>query len=270
MQYSPPGRFFDRITHMTKEQLKRHKIAAKKIETIKNKAFKLIKRNLGRISEYDVQEFILSEYKKEGMITLRSDAKYVIERHPPQIIAVNENAANPHYFPLKRKSKIIKKNNLILVDIWARLEGENSPFADITWMAYSGKNLPQEIKKIFSQVIKAKSVALSFIRNNLQHRQFPKTSGIDKVTRDYFKKLGLDKYFIHRTGHSLGLHICHGKYFRLGKQSNTRLKPDIPFTIEPGLYFKNKFGVRSEINCYVTEDYKLRITTKVQQKIIKI
>ena len=63
---------------MTKEQLKRHKIAAEKIETIKNKTFKLIKRRLGIISEYDVQEFILSEYKKEGMITLRSYAKYII------------------------------------------------------------------------------------------------------------------------------------------------------------------------------------------------
>jgi len=255
---------------MTKEQLKRHKIAAEKIEAIKNKTFKLIKRRLGKISEYDVQEFVLLEYKKEGMVTLLSENKYVIERHPPQIIAVNENAANPHYFPSKRKPKVIKKNDLILVDIWARLKGENSPFADITWMAYAGKNIPQEIQGTFNKVIKARSIALSFIKQNLQHRQFSKTSDIDKATRDYFKKLGLDKYFIHRTGHSLGLHICHGKYFRLGKQSNTRLKPDIPFTIEPGLYFKDKFGIRSEINCYVTKDYRLIVTTKIQKEIIKL
>jgi Xaa-Pro aminopeptidase len=45
---------------------------------------------------------------------------------------------------------------------------------------------------------------------------------------------------------------------------------NIPFTIEPGLYFKNRFGVRSEIDCYVTENYKLIITTKVQKRIIRI
>ena len=255
---------------MTKEELKRHRIAAEKLDRIKNKTFKLIKKSLSRISEYNVQEFILSEYKKEGMVTLASDKKYIPERHPPQIVAVNENAANPHYFPQKRKSKIIKKNDLILVDIWGRLKSENSPFADITWVAYSGKNPSKEIRAAFNRVIKARRVALRFIKKNLKNRKFPKTKDIDKVVRDYFKKFGLDKYFIHRTGHSLGLHICHGKYFRLGKKSKVRLKPNIPFTIEPGLYFKNKFGIRSEINCYVTDDYKLVITTRIQNKIIQI
>ncbi len=47
---------------MTKEELEKHKIATQKIEEIKNKVFKLIKRSLGKISEYDIQEFILSEY----------------------------------------------------------------------------------------------------------------------------------------------------------------------------------------------------------------
>ena len=255
---------------MTKEEIGRHKIAAEKLELIKNKAFDVIKRSLGRISEYDVQEFILSEYKKEGLVTLVSDKKYIIERHPSQIIATNENAANPHYFPPERKSKIIKKNDLILIDIWARLKGENSPFADITWMAYSGKNLSKEIRTTFDRVIRARSIAIEFIKKSLKNKKFPKAKDIDKTTRDYFKKFGLDKYFIHRTGHSLGLHICHGKYFRLGSKSKAKIRPDIPFTIEPGLYFKNKFGIRSEIDCYITKDCKLIITTKIQKEIIKL
>src|SRR3989344_5378764 len=115
---------------MTQQEIKKHKVAAKGVGAIKDRAFSLISRNLGMISEYEVQEFILSEYKKEGMVTLRSDKKYVPERHPPQIVAVNENTANPHYFPQKRKSKIIKGNDLILLDIWARLNEENAPFAD--------------------------------------------------------------------------------------------------------------------------------------------
>ena len=247
---------------MTKEEIEKHKIAAKKLELIKNRALELIRRKLGKISEYDVQRFIYQNLKKQGLIT---DGKY-----PGQIIAVNENTSIVHYFPLKRKSKIIKKNSSILIDIWARLKAKNSPFADIAWVAYSDESLPKEIKRIFNKVIKARSIALEFIKKNLKNRKFPKTKKVDKVVRDYFKKFNLEKYFLHETGHSLGFSQCHGKYFRFSRKSKANLKPNIPFTIEPGLYFKNKFGIRSEINCYITKDYKLIVTTEIQKEIIKI
>jgi len=255
---------------MTKEQIDNHKLAAKNLEAIKNRAFELIKKNLGKISEYDVQEFILAEYKKEGMVSLLADKAGVIEKHTPQIIATGVHSGEVHYYPAKKNSRIIKKNDLIMIDIWAKLEGDNSPFADITWMGFAGKNVPKEILKTFKQVIGARNAALDYIRAQLKARIFPKTIDIDGVARNYFKKLGLAEYFPHRIGHSLGLNICHGNYFRFKKTSRARLKPDIPFTIEPGLYFKNKFGIRSEIDCYVTKDYRLIITTKVQDKIIKI
>lgn len=247
---------------MTQDEIKNHKIAAGKLWLVNKRAFLFIKKNLGRVSEYDVHKFIISEYKKQGLFT---DKKY-----PAQIIGVNENAATPHYFPTKNKSKIIKKNNLILIDTWAKLKEKNSPFADITWMVYSGQNIPKEIQKTFNRVIGARNFALDFIRQSLKNKKFPKTKSVDRAVRDYFKKFSLEKYFIHGTGHSLGIKECHGKYFRFGKKNESKLKPNIPFTIEPGIYFKNKFGIRSEINCYVTEDYRLIITTKVQRKIIKI
>lgn len=247
---------------MSEEEIKRHKIAAGKLWLVTNRAFKFIKRNIGKVSEYDVHRFILSEFKKENLVT---DKKNLI-----QIVAINQHAAIPHYFPSKKKSAIIRKNNLILIDTWAKLKEKNSPFADIAWVGYSGKNLPKEIKRIFIKVIKARAIALDFIKKNLKNRKFPKTKIVDKAVRDYFKKFGLEKYFLHGLGHSLGISECHGKYFRLGKKSQARLKPNIPFTIEPGLYFKNKLGIRSEINCYVTKEYKLIITTNVQKQIIKI
>lgn len=64
----------------------------------------------------------------------------------------------------------------------------------------------------------------------------------------------------------MGFHNCHGKYFRINKKSKAKLKPNIPFTLEPGLYLKDKFGIRSEVNCYVTENYKLVVTTEIQKK----
>ncbi|PIZ88242.1 MAG: hypothetical protein COX91_01170, partial [Candidatus Nealsonbacteria bacterium CG_4_10_14_0_2_um_filter_39_15] len=92
-------------------------------------------------------------------------------------------------------------------DIWARLNKEYAPFADITWVAYSGKKIPKEIGKIFSRVIEARDFTINFIKKSLKNKKFPKTSEVEVATRNYFKKLNLDKYFLHRTGHSLGLHI---------------------------------------------------------------
>lgn len=247
---------------MTKEEIEKHKIAAKKLELVKNKTFKFIKNNIGKISEYDVHKFLLSEFKKQELIS---------DKKPPiQTVAISKNSSIVHYYPKKRSSKIIEKENLILIDLWARLKENRSPFADITWMAFAGKNIPKEYQKIFKIVIKARNFALDFIKKNLKKRKFPKTRVVDKVVRNYFKKFGLEKNFLHGLGHSLGIKKCHGRYFYFSKKSKAELKPMIPFTIEPGLYFENKFGIRSEIDCYVTKNYKLIITTKIQKQIIKI
>ena len=247
---------------MRNEEIEKHKIAVKKLELIKDKAFKFIKRNLGKVSEYDVQNFILAKFKKENLVT---DKKNLI-----QIVAADENTAIVHYFPQKKSAKIIKKNNLVLIDVWARLNEERAPFADITWMGYCGKVIPTKIKEVFARVIRVRNFIIDFIKKRLKNKEFPKTKEVEMATRNCFRKFGLEIFFLHRTGHSLGFQACHGKYFRFDKKSKAKIKPNIPFTIEPGLYFKNKFGIRSEINCYLTEDYRLIITTKTQNKIVKI
>ncbi|MDD5145661.1 MAG: M24 family metallopeptidase [Candidatus Pacebacteria bacterium] len=245
---------------MVEGAIKNHKLAAERLDLVKDRAFSFIKNNLGKVSEYDVNKFIFSEFKKSGFTPDRN--------YPAVIVAVNENAQNPHYFPNKKGSKIIKKNDLILLDIWANLKGEDSHFADITWMAYAGREIPGEIKATFERVIGARDFTVKFIKKILGRKQLPNTQIVDRAVRKYFGKMG--KYFIHGTGHSLGIKECHGKYFRFDKRSNAKMKIGIPFTIEPGLYFPGKFGIRSEINCYITKNYKLEITTKVQKQIIKI
>ncbi|MFH1423530.1 MAG: M24 family metallopeptidase [Candidatus Nealsonbacteria bacterium] len=247
---------------MTKDQLEKHKKAAQKLWLVNQKTFRFIKKNIGKASEYDVNRFILSEFKKQGMV---ADKKHLC-----QIVAAGENTDKVHYFPLKNKSKIIQRNSLILIDTWARLKEKDSPFADITWMAYSGKSVPKDIQRVFDKVIRARDITLDYLRKSVRRGKFPKTKEIDKVARKYFKKFNLEKNFLHGTGHSLGIKECHGRYFRFGEKSGARLKPNIPFTIEPGLYLKDKFGVRSEINCYVDDNRKLIVTTEIQNKIIKI
>lgn len=245
---------------MDSSQIKRHIKAVKKLETIYKRTLRFIKKNLGKVSEYDVSRFILQEFEKESL--------KIGKKHPLPIVAVEENTSFVHYFP-KKNSRIIEKNNLILIDLWARLKERNSPFADLTWMAYSGKKIPKRIENAFRAIVKARETALSFIKNQLKKKRYPEAKEVDRRVRNCLKKFNLEKFFLHNTGHSLGFNDCHGRYFNFSQKSKEKLKPSIPFTIEPGVYFKNEFGVRSEINCLVKE-YKLIMTSKLQRKIIKL
>ena len=248
---------------MDAESIKNHKLANKKLNLIRDRAIKFIRKNINKVSEQDVCNFILSEFKRENMIT---------DDLPSHFVVVNEHTDDTHWDydePIKNP-KIIKNNNLIMIDIWAKLKGKSSPFADITWMFYSGKRIPKEIEETLKKVIAARVVALNFIKKELKNKRFPVTNEIDKAVRDYFSKFKLGKFFTHKTGHSLGYKSCQGKYFKLSKTDKNKIKPNIPFTIEPGLYFKGNFGIRSEIDCCITKDYKLVITSSIQKKIIKI
>lgn len=247
---------------MTEAQIKKHKIAAEKLDAIKNRAFSFIRKNINKATEYQVNKFILAEFKKEGMITQKE--------YPAQIVSFGKNTPFVHYYPKANSSKIIHKNNLILVDIWAKLNEKDVPFADITWMAYTGNNVPKEIKEAFGLICRVRKESIRFIEKELKSKHLPGSVEIENSARDYLRKLNKEKYFLHGLGHSLGITQDHGTYFRFSKKSKSRLKLNIPFTIEPGLYFKNRFGVRSEINCYVTEDYRLVITTRIQNKIVNI
>ena len=244
--------------YMANKKVKDHLIAAKKLDKIKDKTFNFISKNINQVSEYDVQQFILEEFRKESLVS---------DKNKP-IVASGKNTALVHYYPNK-KSRIIQKEDLILIDIWARVDKKCAYFVDITWMAYSGKKVPKKIQKTFEHVIKARDLAIKFIEYNLDRKYHPKTSEIDATARNHLKSKKIEKFFLHKLGHSLGTGGCHGRFFNFSKKGKTRLKPNIPFTIEPGIYFKNQFGIRSEIDCYV-KNHKLIITTQLQNKLVKL
>src|SRR3989344_1252976 len=112
----------------TNAQIENHKEAVKRLETIKAEVFSLIKKN-PKIREYQIQKFILDAFKNTNLVTAPKTP----------IIAFRENTSFVHYYPKKGNDKQLKPNSLILLDIWARLEEDNAPFADLTCMAFYGK-----------------------------------------------------------------------------------------------------------------------------------
>ena len=94
---------------------------------------------------------------------------------------------------------------------------------------------------------------------------------IDKVARDYIANCGFGQYFTHRLGHSLG-HSVHSDAVNLDsfETRDTRsITSGLAVTVEPGIYIPGEFGVRSEIDVFVSNDGPC-ITTEVQRQVVLI
>jgi len=243
---------------MDEREINNHIQVNRILNRIKDDAFKLISHNHS-ITEYEVQRFVIKNYEKY---------KLVQSKDRP-IVAFNQNSFNPHYCP-KRNSKQLKLNTLIMIDIWARLNKKHSPFGDITWMGYHGK-VPKEVQNVFKIVKKSRDDSINFIKNELKKDRIPTGQQVNEKSKEIIIKSGYEKNIKHGVGHSIGISTSpHGIYSPINRRNKYPLKINMLYTIEPGIYIKNKFGVRSEINFYITADRKLIITTKVQKKLIKV
>lgn len=241
----------------SKQEIEDHKNAACLLIKIKDLTFNHIKKN-PLISEYDIQQFILKKF---------NEFKLQTDKDPP-IVAFNENSAIPEFYP-KKKSKIIRENTFILIDLWGKLKKEKAPFADITWTAYYGKKIPTKILEVFKIVIGARNIALDYIKNQLKEKKIPTGKKIDDLVCNIIANAGYKQYILHETGHSLGFIQDHGpKPNWLYQNNKKKLHRNLGYTIEPGIYLKNKFGVRSEINFYISDKNEVIATTDLQNKII--
>ncbi len=236
-------------------QINNHKKAARFLGEIKDKTFKYITEN-NSITEREVCEYILQLYKK-----------YSLKTNGRPIIAFRKNTAFIHYCP-SQYCKKLKPESLIMIDIWARLSQKNSPFADITWMGYYGNKIPKKNTEIFNLVIKARDEALNFIKKSLKKGKISAGKEVDRAARDIIIKAGYN--FSHSTGHCLGFESPHGRGRRIKSTNNQPLLKNLGYTIEPGVYLKNEFGIRSEIDFYINDNMKLVVTTDRQKNIVQI
>jgi Xaa-Pro aminopeptidase len=191
---------------------------------------KKLEKNIGKDERFltDIAKRVLS---KKG--------KYALSFDP--IVALNANAANPHAKPSKDR---LQKNDILLFDAGLKYKRYCS---DRTRMAYIDKtidfDLKQKIKdkkaqKVYDIVRKAHDRAIEKARSGM------KASQIDALARDVIEKSGYGKYFVHSTGHGVGLDI-HEMPF-ISSKSDIIIEDGMVFTIEPGIYLENEFGIRIE------------------------
>jgi Xaa-Pro dipeptidase len=230
---------------------------------IKDEAFKEIKRLIekdGETDEYTIQCFISERFHQEGMVY-----------DDPPIVAIGPNANNPHYGPTKEVHSPIKKGDLVLIDMWAKMDQSEGVYADITWMGYVGHEVPEIYSKRFAILKKAIDLDVEFLAKNLPLRRVEGYE-VDDVSRSYIAKAGYGDYFIHRTGHNIAVDVSpHGPGVNIDdyESHDTREVADgVTFSLEPGIYAPD-FGMRSETNVYI-ENRKPVVVAGRQEKIIPI
>ena len=229
----------------TDEQLQMHTEAATKMQKVILEAFAEIKRRINAdipTTENDVQQFMMKRYEEEGM------------NRSPMIVAVNANAASPHYFPRTGQGSPIKRGDLVLIDTVTKVKKPKAPAADLTWMGYVGDKVPDEYAKVWNIVFDAQQSALKAIREAFKAGKSITGAQADDVSRGVISNAGYADEFLHRTGHSIGEegHGNGANIDNLETRDSRRLIPRTAFSIEPGIYLAGKFGVRSEIDVYLT------------------
>ena len=164
------------------------------------------------------------------------------------IVCFGENAADPHHETSMRK---LKNNEAVLMDFGCIYNGYCS---DITRCWWHGKNEPEEYKKIWNIVDKARRAGIKALRPGVA------TKNIDATSRGIITAAGYGDYFTHRTGHGVGMDI-HEEPFN-SADSKAILRAGNVVTVEPGIYLPGKFGVRLEDTLAVTETGSTILTRK--------
>lgn len=168
------------------------------------------------------------------------------------IVATGINAANPHYAPVGLGAQF-KKGDVVLIDLWSK-ESEATVYADQTWMAYLGPEVPKRIADIFAVVTGGRDAAVDFLREAHEAQRVVAGGEVDDVTRKYITDRNYGPAFVHRTGHSIDTSV-HGmgpNIDNLETSETRRLIPGVAFSIEPGIYLPGDVGMRSEIDVFMT------------------
>lgn len=154
------------------------------------------------------------------------------------IVASGPRSALPHAHPTTAP---VDSNQLLLIDMGATVAGYAS---DMTRTLGAG-HLPPKAKRIYKAVLESQLAALDAVKAGAR------SSVVDGAARNVLKKHGFDKFFVHSTGHGLGLEIHEMP--RIGRKDPTILKSGMAITIEPGVYLEGFGGVRIEDTVVVTE-----------------
>jgi Xaa-Pro aminopeptidase len=170
------------------------------------------------------------------------------------IVAFGERAALPHARPTAKR---LKKNEFVVLDLGVILAHYCS---DITRTFYYGK-APARARQWYKAVQDAQVAAIAAVKNGVL------CGDVDAAARQVLESQGLGKYFVHSTGHGLGLEVHEDP--RIARGQKKRLEAGNVVTIEPGIYIEGVGGIRIEDDVAVHND-RIEVLTRFTRDLIEI
>jgi Xaa-Pro aminopeptidase len=246
---------------LTAAQLAGHRRAAAALREIVNETFAEIARRVRShlpCSEFSIQQFVIGRIAAHGMRTDESP-----------IVAVNADAANPHFSPSDERDTQIRQGDLVLLDLFAKEIPRDSIYGDLTWMGYVGERIPEEYAHVFRIVARARDAAVALVQSRVGERQPVSGEEADRAARAIIEAAGYGEVFVHRTGHSIGREV-HGTGANLDSletRDHRQLIGQTCFSVEPGIYLQGRFGIRSELDMTI-EDGRAEISGGTPQREI--
>lgn len=259
----PSGDLITRFyARWTEEALAAHRRAAKVLAEVARETFQRAADAVaaGRpVTEGGLHQWLLGQLEERGVGT-----------GPDAIVAIGENAANPHY-ENGPEGAPVKEGDLLLIDLWSR-ESEDAVYADQTWMGYLGPSVPDPVQRYWEAIRDARDAAVAFLEVEWEADREVQGWQVDDVTRDVIADRGLGEYFIHRTGHSIDedVHGMGPNIDNLETHETRTLIPGVGFSIEPGIYVPGDVGVRTEIDVYMSHGGPEVTTPDPQQEIFTL
>ena len=236
------------------EQWAMHREAAKHTDAAYGVAWSFIAeeiRKSGFVLETAVQARIMQHFADTGMVT----------DHPP-IVGEGPHSADPHFAPAPEIDRRIAAGSFVLIDLWAKLDRPRSVYSDLTRVGFVGDQIPAKINEVFHIVARARDEGIDRVKRAFARGEPLQGWQVDAATREVIEKAGYGQYFTHRTGHNIGQEThgngCHMD--GLETKEERRVMRRTCFSIEPGIYLPDEFGVRSEVNVYIDKDGGAHVT----------
>lgn len=181
--------------------------------------------------------------------TEREVARFVLQRFEALgdtdawvLVASGPNSAEPHH---DSSDRVLAENDVVLLDLGAWTDGYAS---DITRTYFLG-DAPRDVLRAYEAVFEAREAGIAAARPGVP------AEDVDAAARAVIERAGFGEYFTHRTGHGLGLEVHELPYLVRG--NGDRLEAGNVHSVEPGVYFPGRFGIRLE-DVVVVEDARPR------------
>lgn len=236
-----------------------HYVAAHHLVELRKEALAFVAKQLranAPVTEYDVQQRLVRGMTMRGLVSA------------PPVVAAGVNTADPYYVPNAAKTATIRRGDMIVISLAAKLDKPEGIWAAQTWCAVADAAVREDYRRAFETAHMARDQALSLIAERTRKNRPITGAEVDQATRAHIKKAGFGDKVMHRTGHSIDNDLQGGGADLDDYEvRDTRiLTPGTGFTVGPGIYFASQYGVRTEVSVYLAPSGP-EITTPAQDEL---